>query len=312
MKFFPTLLLISMLIIIGNAEEIPQPNNGARIPLLKADTSAIKHKYLDIPYDTQSPAQKLDIYLPDSVEEKFPVIISIHGGAFMMGDKADGQLKAPLEGLKRNYAVVSINYRLSGEAIFPTQINDVTKAIIFVKENAKKYHLDSNKIALWGGSAGGNLAALAGTLCSEQSFFAKFDCKVQAVIDWFGPINFLTMDAQFLKSKKGTPSHSLSDSPESKYLGTTITHVPNIVAQANPETYITSQTPPFFIQHGDQDSLVPLEQSIEFSYKLKNVIGEKNVYFEILKDAGHGGPAFENMKNLEKVFDFLEIHLNHY
>jgi len=226
-----------------------------------------------------------------------------------MGDKSDIQLKAPLEGLKKGYAVVSINYRLSGEAIFPAQINDVTNAIIFIKKNAHIYNLDSKNIALWGGSAGGNLASLAGTLCSSQEFLNKNNCKVKAVVDWFGPINFLTMDKQFRKSEKGEPSHSISTSPESQYLGTTITKITKVVRQANPETFITEKTPPFFVQHGDQDPLVPLEQSIEFVEKLKNAIGEKNVYFEILKGAGHGGQAFESSENLEKVFTFLDLHV---
>lgn len=302
MNFFSLLLIGFIFITIGFSEEM-------KIKIPTADTSWIKHKHLDISYDTHSPSQKLDIYLPDNLMDKHPVIIAIHGGAFMMGDKADIQLKAPLEGVKRNYAVVSLNYRLSGEAIFPAQINDITKAIIFVKENAKTYHLDSNKIALWGGSAGGNLSALAGTLCSKQDTLNKLICNVQAVVDWFGPINFLTMDQQFLKSGKAEPSHSASNSPESQYLGATITHIQSIVTQANPETYISPQTPPFFIQHGDEDPLVPLEQSIEFSHKLINVIGDKNVKFEILKGAKHGGSAFESAENLDKIFNFLDYYL---
>jgi len=306
-------LLIIILSLIGlmNATDIQPAQNGmSQMTLPTLDTSSIKKKYLNIAYDKSSNAQTLDIYLPEEQPAiTYPVIIAIHGGAFMMGDKSDIQLKAPLEGLKKGYAVVSINYRLSGEAIFPAQINDVTKAILFIKENAHKYNLDSKKIALWGGSAGGNLGALVGTLCSSQKFLSKTTCKVQAVVDWFGPINFLTMDEQFLKSKKGIPSHSASNSPESQYLGATITHIQSVVYQANPETFISSNTPPFFVQHGDQDHLVPLEQSIEFVKKLKNAIGEKNVYFEVLKGADHGGQAFESSENLEKVFTFLDTYL---
>lgn len=294
---------------LGAADIQPLPQGMPPMALPTIDVSFITKKYLDIAYDTTSKAQVLDIYLPEELAASYPVIIAIHGGAFMVGDKSDIQLKAPLEGLKRGYAVVSINYRLSGEAIFPAQINDVTNAIMFLKKNAHKYKLDSKKIALWGGSAGGNLVALAGTLCASQEFLSETTCKVQAVVDWFGPINFLTMDEQFRKSGKGEPSHSASTSPESNYLGATITHIPTIVKQASPETYISPKTPPFFVQHGDQDPLVPLEQSIEFVQKLKNAIGEKQVSFEVLNGAGHGGQAFENRENLEKIFTFLDAHL---
>ena len=94
-----------------------------------ANTGHIKRKWLNISYATISSAQKLDIYLPEEGNGPFPVIISIHGGAFMFGDKADEQVNPMLEGLKHDYAVVSINYRLSGEALFPKNINDVKAAI---------------------------------------------------------------------------------------------------------------------------------------------------------------------------------------
>jgi cephalosporin-C deacetylase-like acetyl esterase len=188
-----------------------------------ADTSWIKNKYIDIAYSKESNAQKLDIYLPDTISEQLPVIVSIHGGAFMFGDKADEQVVPMLEGIKRGYAVISINYRLSDESKFPSQINDVKTAIRWIKANAEKYHLASNKIALWGGSAGGNLAALAGTSGGVRDFEnlgmlnRNFSDTVQAVVDWFGPINFSEMDKQFEASGKGKANHSLSNSPESKF-----------------------------------------------------------------------------------------------
>jgi acetyl esterase/lipase len=97
--------------------------------LRMADVSNIENKYLDIAYSTVSESHKLDIYLPDSFNEAFPVIISIHGGGFEAGDKRDAQVEPMLEGLKRGYAVVSINYRLSDEAIWPAQIYDCKAAV---------------------------------------------------------------------------------------------------------------------------------------------------------------------------------------
>ena len=103
-----------------------------------ANTDYIKRKWIDIAYANQSQAQKLDIYLPDEGDGPYPVILSIHGGAFKSGDKGDGQVNAMLEGLKRGYAVVSINYRLSGEAIWPAQIQDVKAAIRWIRANSKQ------------------------------------------------------------------------------------------------------------------------------------------------------------------------------
>ncbi|MDO9256666.1 MAG: alpha/beta hydrolase [Bacteroidales bacterium] len=276
------------------------------------DVSAIKNKYLDIPYAAVSEAQKLDIYLPDAVKGKLPVIVSVHGGAFMMGDKRDGQVKPMLEGIKRRYAVVSVNYRMSGEALFPANINDVKAAVRWIRANAEKYNFDPDKIAIWGGSAGGNLSSLAGTsgdvkeLADLSLGNATFSSRVQAVVDWFGPTNFLKMDEQLRETGNGTPDHSASDSPESKVLGAKITEIPELVKKANPETYITPDDPPFFIEHGTKDGTVPTQQSTEFYQKLVKVLGPDKVSIQLLEGAGHGGPQFEEPANIDLVFKFLD------
>ncbi len=166
------------------------PQRSGQMP--KANTQNIKNKYLDVAYAGKSAAQKLDIYLPSEDKGPFPVIVFIHGGAFKMGDKSSFEVNPALEGLKHGYAVVSVNYRLSGEAIFPAQIQDVKAAIRFIRANAGKYHLNSNKIASWGASAGGHLSAMVGTTGDIQEFDdaslgnATQSSQVHAVIDWFG------------------------------------------------------------------------------------------------------------------------------
>ncbi|MEI6410786.1 MAG: alpha/beta hydrolase [Bacteroidota bacterium] len=272
-------------------------------------------KWLDIAYANTSAAQKMDIFLPEKPQAKNPVIIHIHGGAFQFGDKADKQVAPVLEALKYGYAVVSINYRLSGEAKFPAQIQDVKAAIRFLRANADKFQLKTDKIAAWGGSAGGHLSALAGT-SGEVSDLEDLSLgnptqssRIQAVVDWFGPINFLTMDAQFKASGKGNQDHNNADSPESKLWGKPIQEIPDSVKKANPETYISSDDAVFFIQHGSNDKLVPTQQSMEFVEKLTPILGKENVMFEVLEGANHGGPDFETPENIKKVMAFLEIHL---
>ncbi len=276
------------------------------------DVSNIKRKWLDIPYANLSQAEKLDIYLPDEGDGPFPVIISIHGGAFMFGDKADGQLNPILNGLNHGYAIVSINYRMSGEAIFPANIKDVKAAIRWVKANAAKYKFSPKRIALWGGSAGGNLAALAGTsgdikeLEDMSMGNANQSSRVMAVVDWFGPTNFLLMDEQLTKTGNGKPDHSEANSPESKVLGQKITTSPAKVKRANPETYITKDDPPFLIEHGTKDQIVPTQQSVMFYEKLEKVLGKEKAILHLLKGAQHGGKEFETTENLQIVFSFLD------
>lgn len=277
-----------------------------------ANTSFVQKKWLDVAYASASSAQKLDIYLPNEGEGPFPLIVHIHGGAFKMGDKADGQLTPVLEALKRGYAIASINYRLSGEAIFPAQIYDVKAAIRFLRANAKTYQLNPTKMAAWGGSAGGHLAAMAGTTGGVAALEdlsmgnSKESSKVQAVVDWFGPINFNTMDVQFKASGKGRTDHDEANSPESELVGKKITEAQDLVAKASPATYISKDDPSFFIQHGTADQLVPFEQSVDFAKALAEKLGKKKVQFIPLEGAKHGGPAFGTPENLAKVFVFLD------
>ncbi|CAM4459055.1 alpha/beta hydrolase [Paenibacillus tarimensis] len=295
-------------------QELNRRHRDNKIPML--NTNHINRKWLNLPYGTHLPAQQLDIYLPESGDGPFPVIMAIHGGAFKGGDKADVQLKPMLEGLSRQYAVVSINYRLSGEAIFPAQIHDIKAAIRWVKASGTNYRLDGEKIALWGGSAGGHLAALAGTSAHitelEDAAAGSFEhsCHVQAVVDWFGPTDFLTMDELFAESDvEPALVHLAADSPESLLIGNKITEEPEKVRAANPETYISRHTPPFFIQHGTRDAIIPAMQSVILYEKLKKAIGEDDVQLELLEGAGHSGPEFETEDNICKVLDFIDMHL---
>jgi acetyl esterase/lipase len=276
------------------------------------DLSNIKRKWLDIPYANLSPAEKLDIYLPDYGDGPFPVIISIHGGGFMYGDKADEQLNPMLKGLNHGYAIVSINYRMSGEAIFPANINDVKAAIRWVKANAAEYKFSPKRIALWGGSAGANLAALAGTSGDVKELEdmsmgnANQSSRVMAVVDWFGPTNFLLMDEQLKETGNGKPDKSEANSMLSKVLGQKITEIPEKVKMANPESYITSDDPPFLIQHGTKDPIVPTQQSVLFYEKLVKVLGKEKVTLYLLEGVQHGGKEFETPENLQIVFSFLD------
>ena len=283
-----------------------------------ANTDHIKRKFLDIPYASMSPTQKLDVYLPDEGDGPFPVIVSIHGGAFMGCDKADMQVMPMLEGLKRGYAVVAINYRLSGEAKFPALVQDAKAAIRWIRANARKYGFDPNKIAAWGGSAGGYQATMLGVSAHVQALQdeslgnADQPCNVQAVVTWFGPTDFLKMDEYLIE--RGLPplrgqEHNTADSPESLLLGATITEIPERVKAANPETYIAPDAPPFFIQHGAQDPVVPVQMSIHLAAKLEQAIGKDKVKLALLESAGHGDPQFETPENVKKVLDWLDQHL---
>lgn len=277
--------------------------------------ASVAPTYADLAYATISDAQKLDLYIPITGSGPFPLVIMVHGGGFMMGDKSDG---AGLTGvdqlLAAGYAVASINYRLSSEAIYPAQIYDAKAAVRFLRANAEKYQLNPDKFGAWGASAGGSLVSLLGTTCGvaelegEELGNAEQSSCVQAVIDWFGPIDFLKMDEQFAGTSC-PQSHDAANSPESMLVGAAIQTVPELVATTNPMNYITADDAPFFIENGTADCNIPPAQNKNLADALSAVIGADNVTYVSLEGAGHGGSQFETSDNLNLVIGFLDKYL---
>ena len=277
--------------------------------------ASVAPTYKDLAYATISETQKLDLYIPTSGDGPFPVIIMVHGGGFMFGDKADGGgLTGVDQLLAAGYAVASINYRLSGEAIYPAQIYDAKAAVRFLRANAETYHLDSDKFGAWGASAGGNLVSSLGTTCgvaelegAELGNADQSSC-VQAVVDWFGPIDFLKMQEQLTEAGCSANTNDAS-SPESKLVGEPIQTVPEKVALTNPMNYITADDAPFFIENGTADCNIPPVQNKNLADALSAVIGAENVTYVSLDGAGHGGSQFETEENLKLVIEFLDKYL---
>ena len=120
------------------------------------------------------------------------------------------------------------------------------------------------------------------------------------------------MDEQLTESGLTPPKdqlHNGANSPESLLLGRTITEIPNLVHAANPETYIRPGAPPFYLQHGTKDCVVPMQQSINFAANLSKIVGKDRVKLELIQDAEHADPRFESPDNVMKVLDFLDQYL---
>ena len=257
---------------------------------------AVTHKIFDIPYADQSPSQILDIWYPDEEQEKYPVVIHFHGGGFCVGGHREDSLEPMLKALDHGYALVSVEYRKSGEARFPAMVYDAKAAIRFLKENAKKYKLDPEKIALWGPSSGGWLVSITALTEGNPAFedlsmgYENENTNVQAVVDWCGPCGYFDeMDQQFKESGKGTPDHGLPDSPESRFMGATLEHIPELVRMASPCTYVNQKMPPFFIMHGSEDEIVPVQQSMKLAEQIWKTAGKEKVEFHLEENVKHHG-----------------------
>ncbi len=264
-------------------EAILQPSGPGRPRPLPPGISS----HLNVEY---KPGLLLDIYTPAGPPR--PLIVWIHGGAWIGGNKEN---PASLLLLPQGFAAASIRYRLSQQAPMPAALEDVKAAIRFLRANAASYGYDASKIGVWGASAGGHLAAMIGVAGSGED-------KVQAVVDWFGPSDFLRAAYWPARMDHIGPSSAIA-----LFLGALPHQNPDIARRAAPLAYVSSDDPPFLIQHGDSDELVPLEQSELLADALRRA--KVPVEFDVFPGAAHGGPAFTAPTNLAKIAAFFAKYL---
>jgi acetyl esterase/lipase len=295
-----------------------EQNNDRRLAA-RIDLSILR----DLPYATRSKAQKLDLYLAAGRPTPSPVIIWMHPGGFEEGDK-DGSAIAPLAviniikliqpALERGYAVASINYRHSQEAIFPALIHDIKAAVRWVKANAAVYGFDPEKVAAWGSSAGGYLAAMLATTGGVPELEdlslgnPGFSSRIAAAVDWYGPTDFSLMDAHHLQLGQEAHVHE-TGSPESRLMGAPVDTIVDRCKAASPITHAGPDSAPLFIQQGMGDPIIPYLQSVMLAERMKAALGEDKVYLELVPKVGHADPIFFTDENVHKVMNFIDRHL---
>lgn len=279
------------------------------LSLVAATLSAQVPKLPDAPEGSQTSKDvsygphernKLDITVPKS-DKPTPLVIWVHGGGWEAGDKG---FNPGASLLAKGYAIASINYRYSKQAVFPAQLHDCKAAVRFLRDNAKTYNLDPNAFGVWGASAGGHLVALLGTTGDvpdlEGDAKTKTSSKVQAVCDWFGPTDLAKLSPM-----------SAASSPITKLLGGSTTDKADLATLANPITHITKTDAPFLTFHGDADKLVPVSQSELLHAALTKAGVESELV--VLKGADHGDREFQaqvgNAENRKKLLAFLDRHL---
>jgi acetyl esterase/lipase len=228
---------------------------------------------------------KLDIAVPRNLAAPAPAIVDIQGGAWrrIQNSAEDAKFWA-----RYGFVGVSITHRTSDIAIFPAAVHDCKAVIRWLRANAKKYNIDPDRIGVTGFSSGGNLAALLGTSGGDGFLEGTegnlgYSSRVQAVVDHFGPTDFMKMNDG--KEVAGVIDHFAPDSPESLLLGGPLKERADLARLANPLTYIDAGDPPTLIAHGEKDRLVPFEQS-EILYEAMKKAGVP-VEFIRVKNADH-------------------------
>ena len=245
---------------------------------------------------------------PDEVAaEKFPLIAYVQGSGWQ-----EQQLGATLEPLaafaRRGYVVAIIEYRPSSVARFPAQIADVQTAIRWLLEQAGEFHLDPQRVALWGDSSGGHTTLMTALAAADPTFTdepGSAALDIACYVDFYGPTALDLMDAEPSIIHHGGPG-----SPETALLGTqTLAAVPDLVRRADPRSYVRRDrpVPPILIAHGSKDRLVPFQQSV-LIYDALREAGQPVELVQV-KGAGHGGPTFWTAELMDLVHEFLQRHL---
>ncbi|QEG38118.1 alpha/beta hydrolase [Roseimaritima ulvae] len=292
MPRFPIGLKLSMLVAFALA--IP-PANG--------DETAAVQVHRDLVFaEVDGRALKLDLYLP-TVQHAAPLVVWIHGGGWRGGSKNKLSI---LKITEQGYALASISYRFADTAVFPAQIHDCKAAVRWLRANADRFGYDAESIAVAGSSAGGHLALLMGTsgdvIELEGDVGGNLDqsSRVQAVIDYFGPSDFVlrgrTQPERAYTQKSG--SFALLGGVAGQKLD------PQTERFASPANYVSDDDPPLLVFHGKADKTVLLDQSqhIVRLYQAAGLVAE----LVVLESAGHGGKPFFQDERLEQAIRFLD------
>ena len=241
----------------------------------------------------------LDLHLPKGVESP-PLVMFIHGGGWSKGGRNNSKLNWVAQ---HGYALASIEYRLSQEALFPAQILDCKGALRWLRANQEKYGYDASRVVVAGTSAGGHLAALMGTsggvgdLEGETGGNSDQSSRVQGILDYYGP-------SDFVARSENQPSKT--DHPDGgvfKLLGGPVKENLEAARRASPVTYISKDDPPLLILHGDRDKTVFLDQSQHLE-KLYREAG-LDVHLHVIEGAGHGWKKPYDEEKIQ-VLAFLE------
>lgn len=256
---------------------------------------------------------QLDLYVPNDQTSSTPLIIWIHGGGWRGGSRTLFNNSIQVNQARRGYAVATISYRLSGVAKFPAQIHDVKTAIRWLKANSSTYNINPEKVALWGSSAGGHLASLAGTsgavsmLEDFSSGNSHQNSKVQAVLDLYGPTDLMQMDSNARPCS--TICHSCPQSPEALLLGCSLPNCRAKARRTDPIRYADPNfdKPAFLIAHGTEDCSVPPHQSQLLHDNLLSKGFDSTLIY--LEGAGHGGPEFNTPEMRAITQEFFDTHL---
>lgn len=269
------------------------------IALFIASGSAVKAD-TDIPYAIRGNSKlHLDIHYPaEATRPPYPTLLWIHGGGWRNGSRQNWHLVDWLP--EKGFAVVSIDYRLTGTAPFPAQIEDCVSALEWIGNNGERYNLDTDKIFTAGLSAGAHLATLLGTSGNHFAANKTELLTIRGILHFYGPCDFLSL---MKYAKEPNDTLNTDKSPVFGLLGGPLRENETLAKEASPVTYLDGNDPPLLIFVGTNDSLMTQRQCKRLD-DLARTTGIPSTIHTI-KGAGHGGPEFKDLHRQQLILQFL-------
>ncbi|WP_434311366.1 alpha/beta fold hydrolase [Hominifimenecus sp. rT4P-3] len=271
------------------------------------DPAQFAKSFTDIHYAKDSKDQVLDVFLPEK-DGVWPVVIFVHGGGWYFGGRREECISSIFKIVSQGYAVATVDYRLVPDVYFPFQIHDVKAAIRYLRAHAKELQINTDKLVVWGNSAGAHLAALAGAngdfpaLEDLSMGNEQFSSHVDGVLAWYGLYDILSYQTQMKQVFPGTANSS--DNSAWLMLGADASE--EKAKAASPVSYVTKDYPPTLLQHGKTDVLVPYLQSQEFYDRICDICGPERAALEYFPTAGHGDPQIKDDSNILRCVRFLD------
>lgn len=280
------------------ADTIPLKSNMAEY---RVDMTQFMKIVLNVPYTTDglNTGQILDIIYPEETIGPYKVILLVHGGGWWSGDKQSESLAPLFEAINQGYAVVSVNYRLSGAAKWPAQLYDVKSAIRFLRANSDMYRLDTQEMVVWGIAEGAHLALMAAATNENPGYEdlnegnEEFSSKIDGVISWYG-----IADLALLPENQQATVNRL--------LGIPIAQSPEQGKKASPLYHVTNNFPPVLLVHGTEDNTIPYQQSVLMLHEVNLKTGDLRAELVTFEGGQHADPLIHSSVNMLNNLDFAD------
>jgi acetyl esterase/lipase len=285
------------------------PRSHVFFPILMRHRKGVRIER-NIPFATYGKkAIKLDVVKAEDARpgDRRPGVLQVHGGGWVMGDKREQGIPLLQHLAVNGWVGVNANYRLSPRAAFPEHLIDLKKAIAWYREHADEHGADPDFLCVTGGSAGGHLCALVGLTANDPEYqpgFESVDTTMRAAVPFYGVYDFT--------NRNGTwPKRTVARFFEPMVMKKKLSEAPEAFAKASPVDQVRRDAPPFFVIHGDLDTLAPVEDARDFVEKLRAVSDAPVLYAE-MKGAEHAFdvfPSYRTARVIEGIERFLHsIH----